>query len=75
MNNNVQLHLCFDGIGRQIEVLDVKRISKETMRIMENRIFSNVVSYGELLECEKTEISITIWKRCKSQIWCGIPGC
>jgi hypothetical protein len=49
MNNNVQLHLCFDGVGREIEVLDVKRISKETMRVMENPIFSNVVSYGDII--------------------------
>ncbi len=49
MNNNVQLHLCFDGVGREIEVLDVKRISKETMRIMENPIFSSVVSYGDII--------------------------
>ncbi|MFC5652334.1 DUF4265 domain-containing protein [Paenibacillus solisilvae] len=49
MKGNVQLHLCFDGAGREIEVLDVKRMSKDTVKIMENPIFSDVVSYGDII--------------------------
>lgn len=53
MKNRVQLYLCFDGVGREIEVLDVTRISRDTVEIMENPIFSNVVSYGDLIRVKE----------------------
>ncbi len=49
----LQLHLCFDEIGREIEVLDVSLIDKETLIIEENPIFNEQVSYGDIIRVKQ----------------------
>ncbi|PWV94454.1 uncharacterized protein DUF4265 [Paenibacillus cellulosilyticus] len=48
-----QFHLCFDQDGREIEVLDGLRIDAETIRIEENPIFYDRVSYGDVIRIRR----------------------
>lgn len=51
--NNIQdfipLHLCFDGVGREVEVLDVVQIAEDIYRIEENPVFTENVAYGDVI--------------------------
>ncbi|NBD25398.1 DUF4265 domain-containing protein [Paenibacillus glycinis] len=41
------MSLCFDEVGREIEVLDVTVIDNDILIMAENPIFSEHVSYGD----------------------------
>ncbi|WP_340022957.1 DUF4265 domain-containing protein [Paenibacillus sp. FSL K6-1096] len=49
MPGTVDLHICFDEQGREIEVLDVTRIATDTYRIEETPIFNPGIALGDII--------------------------
>ncbi|WP_141503904.1 DUF4265 domain-containing protein [Paenibacillus luteus] len=45
----IPLHLCFDGAGREVEVLDVVQLDEDIYRIEENPVFTENVAYGDVI--------------------------
>jgi hypothetical protein len=45
----IPLHLCFDGVGREVEVLDVVQLDEDIYRIEENPVFTENVAYGDVI--------------------------
>ena len=43
------MHLCFDGAGREVEVLDVVQVDEDIYRIEENPVFTEKVSFGDVI--------------------------
>lgn len=46
----MQIRICFDGIGREIELIDVTHIENDVYRIEINPIFNEEFSYGDLIK-------------------------
>ncbi|CAM4013060.1 DUF4265 domain-containing protein [Paenibacillus alkaliterrae] len=46
----MQLHLCFDGTGNEVEVIDVTQLDDITFKIEENPVFTEKVSYGDIIK-------------------------
>ncbi|MBB3068106.1 hypothetical protein FHS14_001082 [Paenibacillus baekrokdamisoli] len=46
----IPMQLCFDGMGREIEILDVTQIDVDTVRMEENPIFTDRVSFGDIIK-------------------------
>lgn len=45
----IALHLCFDGVGREVEVLDVIQLDVDIYRIEENPVFTENVAFGDVI--------------------------
>jgi hypothetical protein len=57
----IQLHLCFDGTGLEVEVLDVTQLEDDIYKIEENPVFTEKVSYGDVIKVNTTrDVSIYI---------------
>ena len=48
-----QVQLCFDEVGREVEVLDVVIIDSETLCIEENPILTEEISKGDIIRVKK----------------------
>ncbi|RCW42136.1 DUF4265 domain-containing protein [Paenibacillus prosopidis] len=46
----IQLHLCFDGAGLEVEVLDVTQLDEDIYKIEENPVFTEKVSFGDVIK-------------------------
>lgn len=55
MPGTVGLHICFDEQGREIEVLDVTRVDKDTYRIEETPIFNPGIALGDIIRVSERE--------------------
>ncbi|WP_405111486.1 DUF4265 domain-containing protein [Paenibacillus sp. FSL K6-1217] len=55
MPGTVGLHICFDEQGREIEVLDVTRVGKDTYRIEETPIFNPGIALGDIIRVSERE--------------------
>lgn len=55
MLGTVGLHICFDEQGREIEVLDVTRVAKDTYRIEETPIFNPGIALGDIIRVNERE--------------------
>ncbi|WP_238649618.1 DUF4265 domain-containing protein [Paenibacillus piscarius] len=55
MPGTVGLHICFDEQGREIEVLDVTRVAKDTYRIEETPIFNPGIALGDIIRVSERE--------------------
>lgn len=51
----LQLKICFDGTGQQIEELDVHQITDNTYRVAENPIFTEQVSFGDIIKVRREQ--------------------
>lgn len=47
------LQICFDGIGREIEILDATQIKDNIYRIDENPVFTELVSFGDIIKVKQ----------------------
>ncbi|MDQ8736042.1 DUF4265 domain-containing protein [Paenibacillus sp. LHD-38] len=57
----IPLHLCFDGAGREVEVLDVVQLDEDLYRIEENPVFTENVAFGDVIRVKTLEdVSIYI---------------
>jgi hypothetical protein len=57
----IPLHLCFDGVGREVEVLDVIQVDDDIYRVEENPVFTEKVAFGDIIRVKTTnDISIYI---------------
>lgn len=57
----IQLHLCFDGEGLEVEVLDVTQLDDDIYKIEENPVFTEKVSFGDVIKVNTTrDVSIYI---------------
>ncbi|MGM0880251.1 MAG: DUF4265 domain-containing protein [Bacillota bacterium] len=57
----IQLHLCFDGSGLEVEVLDVTQLDDDIYKIEENPVFTEKVSFGDVIKVNTTrDVSIYI---------------
>lgn len=57
----IQLHLCFDGAGLEVEVLDVTQLDDDIYKIEENPVFTEKVSFGDIIKVNTTrDVSIYI---------------
>ncbi|WP_028612133.1 DUF4265 domain-containing protein [Paenibacillus harenae] len=50
----IELHLCFDGEGREVEVLDVTQLEEDVYQIEENPVFTEKVSFGDVIKVRKS---------------------
>ena len=48
-----QVQLCFDEVGREVEVLDVVIIDSESLCIEENPILNEEISKGDIIRVKK----------------------
>lgn len=51
----IPLHLCFDGSGREVEVLDVIQLDEDLYRIEENPVFTENVAFGDVIRVKTLE--------------------
>lgn len=56
----IQLHLCFDGAGQEVEVLDVIQLDNDIFKIEENPVFTENVAFGDVIRV-KTLKDISIY--------------
>ncbi|WP_169086417.1 DUF4265 domain-containing protein [Paenibacillus sp. PL91] len=57
----IPLHLCFDGVGREVEVLDVIQVDDNIYRVEENPVFTEKVAFGDVIRVKTTnDVSIYI---------------
>jgi len=45
----IPLHLCFDGVGQEVEILDVVQLGDDLYRIEENPVFTENVAFGDVI--------------------------
>ncbi|QUL57271.1 DUF4265 domain-containing protein [Paenibacillus tritici] len=55
MPGTVELHICFDEQGREIEVLDVTPVAKDTYRMEETPIFNPGIGLGDIIRVREQE--------------------
>ncbi|RUS48256.1 DUF4265 domain-containing protein [Cohnella sp. AR92] len=53
IKETLQMQICFDSIGAEIESLTVTKIDRNLIRIEENPIFTDEVSYGDIIRVKK----------------------
>jgi hypothetical protein len=53
MPGPIGLHICFNELGREIEVLDVTFLDKDTYRIEETPIFNPGVTLGDVIRVKE----------------------
>ncbi|WP_419871872.1 DUF4265 domain-containing protein [Candidatus Pristimantibacillus sp. PTI5] len=51
----IPLHLCFDGLGQEVEVLDVIQLDEDLYRIEENPVFTENVAFGDVIRVKTIE--------------------
>jgi len=57
----IELHLCFDGVGREVEVLDVIQLDDDIYRIEENPVFTENVAFGDVIRVKPSnDVSLYI---------------
>lgn len=56
----IQLHLCFDGAGQEVEVLDVIQLDDDIYKIEENPVFTENVAFGDVIRV-KTLKDVSIY--------------
>lgn len=57
----IQLHLCFDSAGLEVEVLDVTQLDDDIYKIEENPVFTEKISFGDIIKVNTTQdVSIYI---------------
>lgn len=49
------LHICFDELGREIEILDVTPMDKDKYRIEETPIFNPGITMGDIVRVKEDE--------------------
>ncbi|MNZ68403.1 hypothetical protein D3C78_866680 [compost metagenome] len=55
LRDYIQLHLSFDGEGKEVEVLDVTEMEENIYKIEENPVFTEKVSYGDVIKVRKAK--------------------
>ncbi|WP_379153530.1 DUF4265 domain-containing protein [Paenibacillus sp. sgz5001063] len=55
MPGTVGLHICFDELGREIEILDVTPIARGKYRIEETPIFNPCITLGDIIRVEEKQ--------------------
>lgn len=55
MPGTVGLHICFDELGREIEVLDVTPVAKDKYRIEETPIFNPGIALGDIIRVREEQ--------------------
>lgn len=53
MPEPIGLHICFNELGREIEVLDVTFLEKDTYRVEETPIFNPGVTLGDIIRVKE----------------------
>ncbi|MBD2867727.1 DUF4265 domain-containing protein [Paenibacillus arenilitoris] len=53
LRDYMELHLCFDNEGREVEVLDVTQLEDNVFKIEENPVFTEKVSYGDVIKVRR----------------------
>ncbi|KRE48742.1 DUF4265 domain-containing protein [Paenibacillus sp. Soil522] len=57
----IELQLCFDGVGREVEVLDVIQLDDDIYRIEENPVFTENVAFGDVIRVKPSnDVSLYI---------------
>ncbi|MCA0757441.1 DUF4265 domain-containing protein [Paenibacillus sp. N4] len=49
LQDYIPLQLSFDGTGREIEIIDVSHLGKDTFQIEENPVFTEQIAYGDII--------------------------
>lgn len=49
LQDYIPLQLSFDGSGREIEIIDVSHLGKDTFQIEENPVFTEQIAYGDVI--------------------------
>lgn len=55
MPDKVGLHICFDELGREIEILDVTPVARGKYRIEETPIFNPCIALGDIIRVEEKQ--------------------
>jgi hypothetical protein len=55
MPEPVGLHICFDELGREIEILDVTPVSRDKYRIEETPIFNPGIALGDIIRVKEKQ--------------------
>lgn len=55
MPDTVGLHICFDELGREIEVLDVTPVAADKYRIEETPIFNPGIALGDIIRVKEKQ--------------------
>ncbi|MNO22939.1 hypothetical protein D3C76_127280 [compost metagenome] len=55
MPGTVGLHICFDKLGREIEILDVTPMARDKYRIEETPIFNPCIALGDIIRVEEKQ--------------------
>ncbi|WP_342439669.1 DUF4265 domain-containing protein [Paenibacillus sp. FSL L8-0436] len=55
MPDTVGLHICFDELGREIEILDVTPVARDKYRIEETPIFNPGIALGDIIRVKEKQ--------------------